>query len=183
MKQAIDFDGLFVTHHRKMTRMVSRIVGVDHAEDVAQLAWRNAWKYRDGFEGTAAASSWLYRIATNTALSFLRSQKRFKREDPIDDRALEIPDIRISPEKAMLLTERRALLRAALSTLPRKTQAAMVQIYVLGRSQSDVIAASKEPSGTMKSRLNRGRKLVKESMLMPLPPSSSSPEPQKGHQP
>lgn len=155
----IDFDALFASHHRKVVRLAGSIVGPEHAEDVAQLAWLNAWRYRAGFEGNAAASSWLYRITSNTALSWLRSTKRRRLEDAIDA-ALEIPDPKPSPESAMLRAQRQALMREAMDALPPKIRTAVFQVYVLGHRTTDVIAASGAPPGTTKNRLHRGRQAL-----------------------
>lgn len=116
-----------------MIGLVSRIVGPNDAEDVAQIAWKNAWKFRASFEGGAAASTWLYRIASNAALSWLRSTKQRKLEEPIDDHALTMHDPRPSPESALLRLERQAMVRAAITTLPSETRAVMFKVYVQGQ--------------------------------------------------
>ncbi|MBX3154539.1 MAG: sigma-70 family RNA polymerase sigma factor [Deltaproteobacteria bacterium] len=111
------FDQLVRRHQKGMWHLVRRYVkrGAD-ASDVTQLAFVRAYKGLVSFRGSATVRSWLYRIAINCALSWLRDHRR---EEPA-----EIPDdALVEPHAAparLLGGERTARLRAAIEQLPPK---------------------------------------------------------------
>jgi RNA polymerase sigma-70 factor (ECF subfamily) len=111
------FDVLVRRHQKGMWRLVRRYVKSDaDAADITQLAFVRAFRGLTGFRGTASVRSWLYRIAINCALSWLRDHRR---EQPaeIDEEAL-IDD---NPAPAQLSAgDDRAQLRKAIALLPPK---------------------------------------------------------------
>lgn len=66
----------------RMLGAARKIVGPDHAEDIVQDAWVTVVTRLDGFEERASFSTWIIRITTNRAISFLRSRSR---ETNLDD--------------------------------------------------------------------------------------------------
>lgn len=111
------FDQLVRRHQRGMWRLVLRYVRRDaDAQDVTQLAFVRAYKGLASFRGSASVRSWLYRIAINCALSWLRDHRR---EQPT-----EIPDEALVIEHAspgrIADGETAARLRAAIAQLPPK---------------------------------------------------------------
>jgi RNA polymerase sigma-70 factor (ECF subfamily) len=111
------FDVLVRRHQKGMWRLVRRYVKSDaDAADITQLAFVRAFRGLTGFRGTATVRSWLYRIAINCALSWLRDHRR---EQPaeIDEESL-IDD---NPAPAQLSAgDDRAQLRRAIAQLPPK---------------------------------------------------------------
>ena len=111
------FDALVRRHQKGMWRLIRRYVKSDaDAADVTQLAFVRAFRGLAGFRGTATVRSWLYRIAINCALSWLRDHRR---EQPaeIDEDALTDDN----PAPAQLAAgDDRARLRAAIAQLPPK---------------------------------------------------------------
>jgi RNA polymerase sigma-70 factor, ECF subfamily len=111
------FDLLVRRHQKGMWRLVRRYVKRDaDAADVTQLAFVRAFRGLAAFRGTATVRSWLYRIAINCALSWLRDHRR---EQPaeLDDEALT----EASPVIAQISAgDDRARLRRAIAQLPPK---------------------------------------------------------------
>ncbi|HEX7839716.1 MAG TPA: sigma-70 family RNA polymerase sigma factor [Kofleriaceae bacterium] len=111
------FDLLVRRHQKGMWRLIRRYVKNDaDAADVTQLAFVRAFRGLGAFRGTATVRSWLYRIAINCALSWLRDHRR---EQPaeIDEDALTADN----PAPAQLSAgDDRARLRAAIAQLPPK---------------------------------------------------------------
>lgn len=73
------FNQLVRQYQEQLYRVIRRLVLVDEvAQDLLQEAFVKAWRNIDRFRSDAKLSTWLYRIATNEALSYLRKQKRTK---------------------------------------------------------------------------------------------------------
>ena len=111
------FDLLVRRHQKGMWRLVRRYVKTDaDAADVTQLAFVRAFRGLAAFRGTASVRSWLYRIAINCALSWLRDHRREQPSELAED-ALTEP----SPAIAQISAgDDRASLRAAIDQLPPK---------------------------------------------------------------
>ncbi len=111
------FDQLVRRHQKQIWRLVWRYVKRDaDAADVTQQAFVRAFKGMAAFRGTSSVRSWLYRIAINCALSWLRDHKR-EQPSEIDDEAAS----ESSPAPALLIaTQDNAALRAAIEKLPPK---------------------------------------------------------------
>jgi len=67
-----DFPALYSEFYPKITRYLRRLVGEAEAEDVAQETFVKVSRSLDGFRGESRLSTWIYRIATNTAMDHLR---------------------------------------------------------------------------------------------------------------
>lgn len=113
------FDALIRIYQRMLYFHIRRIV-IDHddADDVLQNTLLKAWKNLERFRGDAALKTWLYRIATNEALSFLNKKKRQSFEDVADLQN----DLRHSLDSGRHIdgTEIQLKLQAAILTLPER---------------------------------------------------------------
>jgi len=111
------FDQLVRRHQKPLWRLVRRYVKRDaDAADVTQQAFVRAFKALATFRGAASVRSWLYRIAINCALSWLRDHRREEASEIADD-ALTATN----PAPAQLIAgEDTAALRAAIAQLPPK---------------------------------------------------------------
>ena len=78
-----DFPALYREYYPKIVGYLRRLVGDAEAEDVAQEAFVKISRSLDGFRGESQLSTWIYRIATNTALDHLRrpSTKQSARQE------------------------------------------------------------------------------------------------------
>lgn len=71
------FEELVGRHEEKVYRLAMRFTRNEtDAAEILQETFLSAWRNLDGFQGKAQFASWLYRVAVNTALMLLRSQKR-----------------------------------------------------------------------------------------------------------
>jgi RNA polymerase sigma-70 factor (ECF subfamily) len=61
------------TYRPKIRRYISRLIGTGEADDLTQVVLIKLTRSFDGFKGKSKLSTWIYRIATNTALDSLRS--------------------------------------------------------------------------------------------------------------
>ena len=111
------FDLLVRRHQKGMWRLVRRYVKSDaDAADVTQLAFVRAFRGLAAFRGTATVRSWLYRIAINCALSWLRDHRREQPTVLAEDALIDA-----NPAPAQLAAgDDRAQLRRAIAQLPPK---------------------------------------------------------------
>jgi RNA polymerase sigma-70 factor, ECF subfamily len=111
------FDLLVRRHQKGMWRLIRRYVRRDaDAADVTQLAFVRAFRGLASFRGTATVRSWLYRIAINCALSWLRDHRREQPAELAEDALVDD-----NPAPAQLsASDERARLRRAIELLPPK---------------------------------------------------------------
>ena len=111
------FDALVRRHQKGVWRLIRRYVKSDaDAADVTQLAFVRAFRGLATFRGTATVRSWLYRIAINCALSWLRDHRR---ELPVEISEDALTDDNPAPAQ-LSARDDRARLRAAIAQLPPK---------------------------------------------------------------
>lgn len=141
----------------------------EDATDAAQDAFVRAFRALHRFRGDCALGTWLHRIAVNVSLDAAQRRKRAplpytslgneesgEFPEPADpgDNAQESADRR----------ERRAVVRRALADLPEHHRAVLVLFDIQGHSYEEVAATLELPLGTVKSRLNRARLLLREKL-------------------
>jgi len=111
------FDVLVRRHQKGMWRLIRRYVKSDaDAADVTQLAFVRAFRGLAAFRGTATVRSWLYRIAINCALSWLRDHRR---EQPAEISEDALTNDNLAPAR-LSAGDDRAQLLAAIAQLPPK---------------------------------------------------------------
>jgi len=112
-----EFDRLFNQYSAPIFNYALRMIGdADRAADIAQDTFIKAYRKLDTLTDASSARSWIYRIATNTAIDAMRRSKHTVRMDEGEDRPVEQPDGGPGPETQVLsglLDDRigRALLR------------------------------------------------------------------------
>ena len=100
------------------------------AEDIAQNVFIEAYQSINKFRGESKISTWLYRIAVNKSLNYIKIQKRRRVIQSLeaivmDHREKEIPAVTDTPESGLEKTERLALLRKAMQSLPNNQKIAI----------------------------------------------------------
>ena len=113
----------------------------------------------DTFRGEAAFYSWLYRIAVNLALRWLRKQKTpaVSRDVLHDESGYEIADDNSQPLASLLRDEHRRLVREPLAELPADFRTVLVMKEFDGLSYDEIAGLTEVPLGTVRSRIHRGR--------------------------
>lgn len=84
------FSALLNTHHDRLYWMIRKIVLVhDDAQDVLQNTWLKIHKGLPGFKGESKIETWMFRIAYNESMRFLKQKKQHYRLDDVDSSYLE----------------------------------------------------------------------------------------------
>lgn len=147
---------LYERYAPRVFAVVRRIAGNDEtAQDYAQEAWIRAVRALPTFRGDARFSTWLHRIAVNSALQALRrSETRRKREAPFP---AEVP---VGPRDGDTLLQRR--LEHALDTLPEGMRQVLILHDVEGYTHEEIGDALGVAAGTSKSQLFKARAKMRE---------------------
>ena len=152
--------------------LAARLVGPLEAEDVVQETFLRAWRGLTSFRGESALKTWLYAIALNRvrarqgALAKLRALFGSRRVGDGADFPLvdSLADSALSPEENAALAEERRRLRKAVLALPEEFRTAVVLRDLEGLSYEEVASVLSVPVGTVRSRLARGRALLREAL-------------------
>mgnify|MGYP004512873895 CR=1 FL=1 len=156
----------------------------DDAADLTQEAFLNAWRGLARFNGQSAFSTWLYRLTANACIDFLRREKRRSglsmtlADDEEEDRQVQIPDERWSPERGL---ERRELQRAVqqgLSALSPDHRQVLLLREIEGLTYQEIAQCLDLEEGTVKSRLARARLSLRD--FLKKTGNFSAPPPSKG---
>ena len=160
-------------HNQRLYRIARSILRDDsEAEDVLQEAYARAFANLDTFRGDARLGTWLARIVMNEALGRLRGRRRTAELSSIGDNpALEAQIIpfphsnpQLDPETAVAQREIRALLERAIDELPESFRIVLVARLIEGMSIEETAGLFGIVPETVKTRLHRARRLLKDAM-------------------
>ena len=156
------FGVLFERHKERLFHtMVSMLKSREDAVDIVQEAFLQAHRKLDTFRGDSAFYTWLYRIATNRALSFLRKQKQKPTsiEGLNETSGFDPPasDDQSQPLKMVLREEHRQLVRETLDELSDDYRVVLVMKEFEGLRYDEIAELTENPIGTVRSRIHRGR--------------------------
>jgi len=157
------FEVLIRRHDQRVYRTVRAILrDEDEVEDAMQQTWIQAYLHLDGFEGAAAFSTWLLRIAANEALGRLRRRARLPAApEVVEDEMMandEDPEERAAAREAVHLIER------AVDRLPTPYRAVFVLRDVEGLSSAETASALGIGEDATKVRLHRARAMLRRTL-------------------
>ena len=161
------FELLVVKYQKRIFSVIFRIVKDPVAvEDLAQEAFLNAFKAIKGFKGGSSFYTWLYRIAANVSLNYLSKNKKatFLDEEHLDRASVaERSSIQeVSPERRTLNKESARAVSKAIETLPDDIKKAVVLREYEELSYEEIAEIMECPIGTVRSRIFRGRAILKD---------------------
>ena len=168
------FDVLVRKHQHRVVSLVGRyIADWSECQDVAQDTFIRAYRAINSFRGDAQFSTWLHRIAVNTAKNHLAASNR---RPPTDD--IEIGDAEQfdsgtrlrdndTPERQLMRQELENTVMKAVSGLPEELRLAITLREVEGLSYEDIALRMGCPIGTVRSRIFRARDAI-DIQLRPL---------------
>ena len=150
----------------------------EDAEEVTQDVLLKVHRKIDAFRGDAALSSWIYRITFNTAMSRLRQHRAARvaaqdrdRAQALQDAGAEVPrapkepaDWSRMPDEQLLRAQLLEAFAAAVQELPEIYRAPVVLRDIQGLTTEEASSQLKLKDQTLKSRLHRGRLLLRERL-------------------
>lgn len=156
------FQALVVKYQRRIARHVARYVRrASDVEDVVQDAFIRAYRGLASFRGEASFYSWLYRIATNAAFSFLKKNASEVEADERSDEGFEpgVSDEQ-SPERILLARQIGDAVERAMARLHPELAEALVLFEVEGKSYKEIAQMLGTPIGTVRTRIFRAREFI-----------------------
>jgi RNA polymerase sigma-70 factor (ECF subfamily) len=147
---------LYNRHRIRIFRFAVRLVDdVMTAEDVVSESFVEVWRQAGRFEGRSSVSTWIMSIARFKALS----ARRRRPETELDAQVAEtVADPGLTPEQAVLETDRRTQLRACLSLLSPDHRAIIDLVYYHDKTIEEVAEIVGAPKNTVKTRMFYARK-------------------------
>ncbi len=167
------FQEIVRRYRNPITNFVYRMIDdYERSVELAQETFIRVYTSASRYQANYSFSTYIYRIATNLAISELRRRKRRKMVSLFtpftndDGEAIEIdpPDGNPLQDEALIEGERRKAVARAITSLPEKYRAAIVLRDVEGLSYDRIAEVLKLSEGTVKSRINRARNLLKEKL-------------------
>ena len=166
------FNALVRRYAPRLHEVISRMIGHDPAlaEDLLQDALLQAYRALPRFRGGSAVYTWLYRIATNCALGWLRKQKSHScislQGEDSDSLPLEIPDWSANPEKQSERRELADLMDEAVALLPESIRIVFILREIEGLSFEEIASILDRSQDVVRARLYRAKKALK-TLLAP----------------
>lgn len=168
------FDVLVRRHQHRVLAVIGRyIADWSECQDVAQEAFVRAFRAIDSFRGDARFSTWMHRIAVNTAKNHLTAQQRRPPTDDVDvvDAEVFSDSARLrdtdTPERELMREQVQQCVIAAVAQLPADWRQAIELREVDGLSYEQIAERMGSPVGTVRSRIFRAREAI-DAQLRPL---------------
>ena len=139
------------------------------AEEAAQETFLAAWQGLRFFRGESSFSTWLYRLASNACVDLLRKEGRHQAAagPSLNDEevVLEIPDEAPTPHALVEQAELKEQIEAGLAALPEEYREVLILREIHQQSYDEIAEILSLDLGTVKSRINRGRKRLRKFLL------------------
>ena len=167
------FQEIVRRYRNPITNFVYRMLDdYERSVELAQETFIRVYTSASRYQANYSFSTYIYRIATNLAISELRRRKRRKfvslfspfTDDNGEAVELDPPDLNPLQDESLIKDERRKAVARAITSLPEKYRAAIVLRDVEGLSYDRIAEVLKLSEGTVKSRINRARNLLKEKL-------------------
>jgi RNA polymerase sigma-70 factor (ECF subfamily) len=168
------FAELVARYRNPITSYIYRMTSdYDGAVDLAQETFVRVYRAADRYQTNYAFSTYIYRIATNLAISELRKRKRrklvsltgfFQSHDGGEPREFQPSDGKPLQDVVLVDTERRAAVQRAIGTLPEKYRAPLILRDVEGKTYDEISHILGTSEGTVKSRISRARGFLRDKV-------------------
>ncbi len=162
---------LMKKYHDAIYNFIYRMIHDKHqVEDLTQEAFIKAFQSLASFNEEYAFSTWLYKIATNNSIDYIRKRKlqTYSIDKPIDakdsDYSFELPDDSYETDMEMISDQRAKMLNEAITKLPEKYRKVIHLRHVDEKSYEEIAEQLKLPIGTVKAHIFRAREILYKSL-------------------
>ncbi|MEL7534944.1 MAG: sigma-70 family RNA polymerase sigma factor [Bacteroidota bacterium] len=166
------FETLLKKYRKSVYYMLLKMVkNADDAEDLTQEAFAKAFNSINKFDSKYAFSTWLFRIATNNCIDFIRKKRvqtisidQSVEGDDGSNMTFDVRDDDLDPNDTMLKKQRAKYLTMAIDRLPEKYRVLVELRYFKEFSYDEVAKELQIPLGTVKAQLFRARELLNQEL-------------------
>jgi RNA polymerase sigma factor (sigma-70 family) len=158
---------LMKKYHDAIYNFIGKMIrNREQVEDLTQEAFIKAFGSLHSFNDEYAFSTWLYKIATNNCIDYIRKRKlqMFSIDKPIEskdsDYTFEISDDTYEADKEILSAQRSRILNDSIARLPEKYRKVITLRHVEEKSYEEIAAELKLPIGTVKAHIFRAREML-----------------------
>lgn len=165
------FGELMQAHQDKIYTLCYRMTGnAEDAADLTQEVFLSAWRSLSRFQEQSSFGTWVYRMATNASIDFLRREKRrqvlsMTMEEDSEERQAQVPDERYSPHRLLEQKEARQAVVDALAALSPEHRQVLVLREMEGLSYQEIGQLLELEEGTVKSRIARARLALRDFLI------------------
>jgi RNA polymerase sigma-70 factor, ECF subfamily len=158
-------------HRTAIFHIIYKIVrDRETANDLAQETFMKAFSSLASYRSEYRFSTWLYKIAANCSIDFLR-KKRIQAlsldrtmNDESGSREMDVPDYSYHPERDLERKEQRFSIKEAINSLPDKYREVIIYRHQDDKSYEEIADLLDIPLGTVKARIFRARELLKKKL-------------------
>ena len=166
------FQALVVKYQRRIARHVARYVRrAGDVEEVVQDAFIRAYRGLGAFRSDSSFYSWLYRIATNAAFSFLKKDARELHADESAEPFEPGVSDEQTPERILLARQIGDAVERAMARLQPELAEALTLYEVEGKSYQEIAQMMGTPIGTVRTRIFRAREFIAQRLEPVLGPA------------
>jgi RNA polymerase sigma-70 factor (ECF subfamily) len=148
--------------------MILKMVrNVDDAEDLMIESFAKAFRSLHRFKKDFTFSTWLFRIATNNTIDYIRKKKintlsieNTYTDDDGQSVSIDVPDRNLDPQEETIRMQKEELMQVFVGMLPAKYQKLVRLRYFNELSYEEIAAELEAPLGTVKAQLHRARELM-----------------------
>jgi len=164
------FEVLVRLHEKKIYNFCHHLTGShEDAQDLAQEVFVKAFYNLSRFRRESSFYTWLHKIAYNTWVSWQRKRRNatavsLERQGEDGTYVLDLPDPKADPVDQAQASELREFLDRALAALNNEYRTVLVLREMEGFSYEEIAATTSTSVGTVKSRLNRARQILKDRL-------------------
>lgn len=170
---SLDFAKQVEKYHRKAYNVAYRMTGNrDDAEDLCQDSFLRAYRFYDKYNPEMPFDSWLYKIMSNIYIDKLRRKPKFSirsmDQPDIDDNFTDRYDVKdegMLPEDLVVSNDITGRLMDVVNNLPDIFRQTIIYADIEMMSYEEIAEITDTNIGTVRSRLHRGRKLLRERLL------------------
>jgi len=165
----IDFDSIYKEFQPRIRRYLGNLVCEDDALDLSQTVFLKVGRSLDTFRGECSLSTWIYRIATNTARDHAASSSaRQKGLEQLLDEEISVEDFadqsELDPDREYIRREMSACIRGILDQLPESYRTVLLLSEFEDLANSEIAEVLDTSVDTVKVRLHRGRTALRKAM-------------------